>query len=115
VIADLYFSWPIGGLPPGLTVKSRPSSKNFMEKGNPKTSQQRYRTLFWLFLTLITLFRLFFAGKLGLGVDESHYLLYSRRLAWGYFDHPPMVAFLAALTTLWDDGVFFVRLGPVIC
>ncbi len=48
-------------------------------------------------------------------MDESHYLLYSRRLAWGYFDHPPMVAFLAALTTLFGDGVFWVRLGPIIC
>ena len=55
------------------------------------------------------------AGKFGLGVDESHYLLYSRHLAWGYFDHPPMVAFLAALTTLFGDGVFWVRLGPIIC
>ena len=53
--------------------------------------------------------------KFGLGVDESHYLLYSRHLAWGYFDHPPMVGFLAALTGLLGDSVFFVRLGPVLC
>ncbi|OPX36742.1 MAG: hypothetical protein B1H12_06480, partial [Desulfobacteraceae bacterium 4484_190.2] len=51
----------------------------------------------------------------GLGTDESHYVLFSRHLAWGYFDHPPMVAFLAALTTLAGDEVFFVRLGPIIC
>ena len=78
-------------------------------------SQSTYRTLFWIFLTLITLFRLFFADSFGLGVDESHYLLYARHLAWGYFDHPPMVAFLAALTTLFGDSVFWVRLGPIIC
>ena len=86
-----------------------------MEKGKQKSSQQTYRMLFWLFLTLITITRLLLAGKFGLGVDESHYLLYSRHLAWGYFDHPPMVAFLAALTTLFGDGVFWVRLGPIIC
>ena len=62
-----------------------------------------------------TIFRLLLADKFGLGVDESHYLLYSRNLAWGYFDHPPMVAFLAALTTFLGSSVFFVRLGPIIC
>ena len=55
-----------------------------------------YRLLFWIFWTGITLFRLFFADSFGLGVDESHYLLYARHLDWGYFDHPPMVAFLPA-------------------
>ncbi len=78
-------------------------------------SQTKYRTLFWLFLILITALRLLLADKFGLGVDESHYLLYSRHLAWGYFDHPPMVAFLAALTTLLGNSVFLVRLGPIIC
>ena len=80
-----------------------------METVNHKISQSTYRTLFWLLITAITLFRLFFADKFGLGVDESHYLLYSRHLAWGYFDHPPMVAFLAALTTLFGRQRF---LGP---
>ena len=86
-----------------------------MEPDNPLNSQSTCRTLFWLLITAITLFRLFFADRFGLGVDESHYLLYARHLAWGYFDHPPMVAFLAALTTLFGDSVFWVRLGPIIC
>ncbi len=80
-----------------------------------KISQTTCRTLFWLFLACITIFRLLLCDKFGLGVDESHYLLYSRHLAWGYFDHPPMVAFTAALTTLFGNSLFFVRLGPVIC
>ena len=69
----------------------------------------------WLLLALVTAARLLLAGRFGLGVDESHYLLYSRRLAWGYFDHPPMVAFLAALTSQFGEGVFVVRLGPIFC
>ena len=80
-----------------------------------KSSQKTYRTLFWCLIIAFTILRLFLINKFGLGVDESHYLLYSRKLAWGYFDHPPMVAFLGALTTLPGDAVFFVRLGPVIC
>mgnify|MGYP001816006164 FL=1 len=86
-----------------------------MQPNNQNSSQATYRTLFWCLLIAFTIFRLFLVNKFGLGVDESHYLLYSRNLAWGYFDHPPMVAFLAALTTLLGDSVFFVRLGPIIC
>ena len=78
-------------------------------------SQQKYRKIFWFFLAALTLLRLFFANKAGLGVDEGLYLLYARNLAWGYFDHPPMVAFLAAVTTLGGEGLFFIRLGPIIC
>ena len=86
-----------------------------MQPNSQKITQATYRTLFWFLLVAFTIFRLFLVNKFGLGVDESHYLLYSRKLAWGYFDHPPMVAFLAALTTVLGNGVFFVRLGPVIC
>jgi undecaprenyl-diphosphatase len=86
-----------------------------METSNQPNSQQIYRTLFWLLLAAFSVFRLTFANKFGLGVDESHYFLYSRHLAWGYFDHPPMVAFLAAITTSLGENVFFIRLGPIIC
>ena len=86
-----------------------------MQSKTPKISQNTYRALFWLFLSLSTALRLLMADKIGLGVDESHYLLYSRHLAWGYFDHPPMVAFLVAATTLLGDSVWLVRLGPIIC
>ena len=86
-----------------------------MNQAKQPISQPSYRTLFFIFLTCITALRLLLAGKFGLGVDESHYLLYSRHLAWGYFDHPPMVAFLAALTAFFGDSVLLVRMGPIIC
>ena len=86
-----------------------------MQSNTTEISQATYRTFFWCLIIAFTVFRLFLVNKFGLGVDESHYLLYSRKLAWGYFDHPPMVAFLAALTTTLGNSVFFVRLGPIIC
>ena len=86
-----------------------------MESPIKESSQQTYQRLFWFLVFSVTLFRMAIAGRFGLGADESHYVMFSRHLAWGYFDHPPMVAFLAALTTLAGDGVFFVRLGPIIC
>ena len=39
--------------------------------------------------------------------DESYYWLYSRHLDWGFFDHPPMSAFLIFL----GDSIFHAELG----
>jgi len=80
-----------------------------------ESSQQTYRTLFWLLLGAVTVFRLAIANRVGLSVDESHYVLYSIHLAWGDFDHPPKVTFIAALTTMGTDSVFLVRLAPILC
>ena len=45
-------------------------------------------------------------------VDEAHYALYARHLAWSYFDHPPLVGWiqwpLVALTS--SEGI--IRLIP---
>jgi 4-amino-4-deoxy-L-arabinose transferase-like glycosyltransferase len=45
-------------------------------------------------------------------VDEAHYALYAKHLAWSYFDHPPLVGWiqwpLIALTS--SEG--FIRLVP---
>jgi len=42
--------------------------------------------------------------------DESYYWMYSQNLAWGYFDHPPMVAFLIHLGYLLFHNELGVRL-----
>jgi hypothetical protein len=41
--------------------------------------------------------RLVLAFALGLGVDESYEVVLSRRLSLGYFDHPPLSFWIAAL------------------
>ena len=51
--------------------------------------------------------------------DEAYYHLYARHLSWGYFDHPPMVAFLVWLGekvfSMTELGVrfFFTILQPL--
>ena len=94
------------------------NSKNLSLSGLPATDeirQARCRRVFWILWAASTLIRLLVVGRFGLSVDESHYVLFSRHLAWGYFDHPPLVGFLGALTTLAGKSVFFYRLGPVLC
>ena len=63
--------------------------------------------LAWLILNLVS------ASFTILYNDEAYYWLYSSRLAWGYFDHPPMIALFIKAGTLLGKNEFFVRLFPV--
>ena len=46
--------------------------------------------------------------------DEAYYALYGQFLDWGYFDHPPMVALMTALSGLLAKGNLSVRLVTVL-
>ena len=46
--------------------------------------------------------------------DEAYYYLYGRHLAWGYFDHPPMVGLMTWLSALFFDGNLSVRFVTII-
>lgn len=55
--------------------------------------------------------RLIYAAMIELVPDESYYWLWSRHLALGYFDHPPMIAYVIWLGTwLFGDREIGVRL-----
>ena len=52
---------------------------------------QHHKKIFygaWLLLNLVQ------SAATGLIDDEAYYWVYSQFPAWGYFDHPPMVAIL---------------------
>lgn len=56
-----------------------------------------------------------FATTYGIFRDELYYLSCARRLAWGYVDHPPLVAGLTALwTALFGDGLRALRVLPAL-
>ncbi len=60
---------------------------------------------------VLTLVRLVVAASVPLSPDEAYYLVWSRALAAGYLDHPPMVAlWIRAGTMLAGDGALGVRL-----
>ena len=50
----------------------------------------------------------------GLHSDESYYWMYSQNLSWGYFDHPPMVAFFIYPGSSILSGEIGVRLIFII-
>ncbi len=68
----------------------------------------------WTFYIVWLLLLLLQAYNTELIADEAYYWMYSRRLAWGYFDHPPMIALLIRLGTTLLPGEIGVRLLPVL-
>lgn len=58
-----------------------------------------------------TVVRLVMAALVPLTNDEAYYWEWSRRLAAGYFDHPPAIAWIVALG---PDSALGVRLGSVL-
>src|SRR5829696_9222630 len=62
-----------------------------------------------------TLTRLVVAALTPLFPDETYYWEFSRRLAGGYFDHPPAIAWLVHVgTAIFGDTPLGVRFGPVV-
>lgn len=47
--------------------------------------------------------------------DEAYYWAWSRHLAFGYLDHPPMVAWLIAATSWLGHSSLAVRLPFIVC
>lgn len=63
-------------------------------------------------VTLLTLLRFMMAGVTELIPEEAYYWTYSQHPALGYFDHPPMVAWVTAIgTALFGDTQLGVRFG----
>ncbi|MBR1514265.1 MAG: glycosyltransferase family 39 protein [Bacteroidales bacterium] len=46
--------------------------------------------------------------------DEAYYALYGEHLAWGYFDHPPMVGLMTFLSSHLFKGILGVRFLTIV-
>jgi len=72
------------------------------------------KKIFFAFLTawfLVNLLQAIFTEVLS---DEAYYYMYGKNLDWGYFDHPPMVALLIRISSLFFDGNLGIRLMTVL-
>ena len=67
-----------------------------------------------LVLLIYTLFNAIANKYIHFYSDENYYWLWSKKLDFSYFDHPPMIAYIIKLTTLFSDDIFFVRIGAVL-
>lgn len=85
------------------TAERRPSSVAALEP------QEKLR-LMRILLAVALGVRLVYGAAMELVPDESYYWVWSRHLALGYFDHPPMIAYLIWLGTwLFGDKEIGVR------
>lgn len=71
--------------------------------------------LVWAAIAIVFLLRAAGAFALPLTGDEAYYWEWSRRLAAGYVDHPPAVAWTIAAFSHLGHAPGFVRLGFVLC
>lgn len=75
----------------------------FKEKFN-----ENHFILFWFLLNFFQI------ATTELTSDEGYYWFYSKQLDWGYYDHPPMLAFLIKFGKIFFQNEIAVRLGNVI-
>jgi hypothetical protein len=72
------------------------------------------RHQFVFFLLLFFVINIFQGVFTGLLEDEAYYWVWSLDLAFGYFDHPPLVALWIKLSDLFFDGEFGLRFMSTI-
>lgn len=65
--------------------------------------------LFLCLLGAILIINLLQAHFTELIFDEAYYWYYAKNIAWGYFDHPPMVAWMIKLSGVFFNGELGVR------
>jgi hypothetical protein len=64
---------------------------------------------FYYFLAAFFVMNLVQSAFTELIFDEAYYWYYSQNMAWGYFDHPPLVALLIKISSLFFNGELGVR------
>ena len=84
------------------------------------TVRARGREREWGALTALliagaTLVRLLFVGSTDIANGEAYYYVWSRFPSLSYYDHPPLVAWMAWLTTRASHGSLAIRSGPLLC
>jgi len=67
--------------------------------------------LFLLGLLIINLIQSYFTPIIS---DEAYYWGWAQNLDWGYFDHPPMVAFIIKLSSFFFTGTLGVRFITIL-
>lgn len=80
------------------------------------TDEKNYtgKKTFLLLLAIWLVINLLQAIFTGMSSDESYYSLWGKNLAWGYFDHPPMIAFFTFVSSILFKGGLGVRFLTVL-
>lgn len=69
----------------------------------------------YILIASISAFHFAYAGWFELSLDEPYYWLWSKHPDLSYYDHPPMVAYLIAVSTFFGDTERLTRLPAILC
>jgi hypothetical protein len=76
--------------------------------------EPNYRALATWWVVVATVVRFVCLASLPLGNGEAYYYSWSRFLDWSYYDHPPLIAWMARVTTALGASPAAVHLGPIL-
>lgn len=99
---------------PLLEVRSVQRSLAGSLTDSEERSEPNYRVLAAWWVGIATVARLVSVARLPLGNGEAYYYSWSKFLDWSYYDHPPLVAWMARATTMLGASPVSVRLGPIL-
>lgn len=72
-------------------------------------TRRRSHKILLTFIFLVLILNLIQSTLTDIIFDEAYYWYFAQNLSWGYFDHPPMVAFLIKIGLTLFDGELGVR------
>lgn len=72
--------------------------------------KKRFLELFAITL----LFKILISVKIPITGDEALFVVWARDLSWGYYDHPPMIAWVLAFFSFFSSDLFVIRLPATV-
>ena len=72
------------------------------------------KRLFWLTMLLVFAVKIYLAHIVPITGDEAEYIYMAQHLAWGYYDHPPMIAWLLHPLTWVSVSNVWIRLPQIL-
>ena len=75
---------------------------------------KRYFFLFFVLLLLWFFINIIQAIFTPINSDEAYYALYGKNLAFGYFDHPPLVGLINYISSLFFSNHLSIRFVTVV-
>jgi len=71
------------------------------------------RKLFLFSLAFVTIAKLILSALIPITGDEAYFLVWAQHLDYGYFEHPPMIAWVIWLMSFLGKNIFIYRLFAV--
>lgn len=100
---------------PGVQVLDPPFADSREMRVGIKENRRSLTLSFVLACAAVLFWHIFLMVRAPVIGDEAYYWLWSKHLAWGYHDHPPLIGWLIAASTAFSNATFWVRFPALVC